>query len=58
MKWIEIIQNARLSFGFAEGNGLGAVLLAVVLISAFHSSKLRPAKIGKLIRLLKPHAKQ
>ncbi|WP_155846162.1 hypothetical protein [Celeribacter ethanolicus] len=33
MQIIELISEAKLSFGFANGSGLGAVLLALVLIA-------------------------
>ncbi len=49
----KLISDAQLEFGFASGTGLGAVLLAVVLIVLFAKTKLSGATLASLFSALK-----
>ncbi len=46
-----------MSFGFAKGEGLGTILLAVVLISALYSPVIRIINFQKFTNLLRLYLK-
>ncbi|MDJ0995055.1 MAG: hypothetical protein QNI90_15870 [Dinoroseobacter sp.] len=39
MTWMELISEAELTFGFINGQGLGSLLLAVVLLAFIYKQK-------------------
>ena len=45
----KLISDAQLDFGFASGTGLGAVLLAIVLIVLFVRTKLTNGVLTNLV---------
>ena len=49
----KLISDARLDFGFASGTGLGAVLLAIVLIVLFARTKLTGATLTSVFSALR-----
>jgi len=49
----KLISDAQLDFGFASGTGLGAVLLAIVLIVLFVKPKLAGPTLTSLVSALR-----
>ncbi len=45
----KLVSDAQLDFGFASGTGLGAVLLAIVLIVLFVRTKLTNGALSALV---------
>lgn len=50
MTWMELISEAELTFGFVNGQGLGSLLLAVVLLAFIFRQKSDTGIPGKLAR--------
>jgi len=56
-KLIELVAQADLSFGFVSGEGLGAVLLAIVAIVFLTRPKSSFASILSLVQAVLPRGK-
>ncbi len=55
MTWMELISEAELTFGFVNGQGLGSLLLAVVLLAFIYRQKNTtriPMKLARQLTLL------
>jgi hypothetical protein len=52
MEWNDLIQEATMKFGFAEGTGLGAVLLALVILGVSFSPIIRAKSLQQVVRYL------
>ena len=50
---LELVADARLSLGVAEGDGLGAVLLALVAIVIFGKRRIHTSTFRQLLSLIK-----